>query len=105
MLAAVRNSVNQNPFSELAVNLQKPQYSLRWLVLEITLWSVALGCFAYLFRTPGLSNPEHILFPFFLFFIAAGAALGNLVKFPVVGGCIGLVPGIYMWNQLMHTLS
>lgn len=87
------------------MNLHKPQYSLRWLWLETTLVSVALGCFAYLFRTPGLSNPEHIYFPFFMFFIAAGAALGNLAKFPVVGGCLGLLPGIYMWNQLMHALS
>jgi hypothetical protein len=85
--------------------LLKPQYSLRWVFVELTLTAVAVGCFAYFIRNPNLYRPDDILLPFFGFFAAAGCAVGGLAHCHLIGGFVGLVIAGSMWPFLLRGLS
>lgn len=79
------------------MKLLKPQYSLRWIFVEMTLTAIAVGCFAYFQRSETNDDPAYVLFQFIGFFAAAGAALGGLVHHQVVGGICGLVLALGLW--------
>lgn len=103
MLAAVRNSVNQNPVLGSALNLLKPQYSLRWFFVEMTLKAIAVACFAY-FQRSETNDPAYVLFQFLGFFSAACAAVGGLVHHQVVGGICGLVLAFGLWIAFLPVM-
>ncbi len=87
------------------MNQLKPQYSLRWIFVELTLSAVAVGCFAYFFRNPDVYQPNDVLLPFFGFFLAAGSAVGGLVHWHIVGGLVGVVIAGGMWPFLLRGLA
>ena len=87
------------------MNLLKPQYSLRWIFIEMTLAAIAVACFSYFYRTLGLYRPVDVFWPFFGFFIAAGAAVGGLVHWPVAGAFAGMGLAFFLWILVIPSIE
>lgn len=88
-----------------AKSLLKPQYSLRWIFVEMTLTAVALGCFAYFVNSPHVYQPTDVLFPYLGFFIAAGSAVGGLAHRHIGGAWVGLGFAVGIWPLLLRGLA